>query len=645
MKILQCLLVSSILWLSTENSISQSSFDYTVPVSVTVQESPPKINLHWPLHPGATGYQVQRRNLGSASWVTLTSTLSGTDTLFEDAGISLNTAYEYAVNRFGTPADGVSYLASGIKVPETETRNKMLLLVDDYFADTLSAEIERLTNDLTGDGWKVIRTDISRMNSPASVRAQIQFLYNADPGHCSGLFLLGHIPVPYSGNLYPDGHTDHQGAWPADCYYAEMNGTWTDASVNNTAASRPENHNIPGDGKLDQSLIPTNLELECGRVDFFNLPSFAVSETELMRHYLNRNHQYRRKITTYPKRAIVDDNFGGFAGEAFGSNGWRLSSLLGPASILAADYFGNLDTSAFLWSYGCGGGSYTSCGGVGNTGNFAADTIQTAFTLLFGSYFGDWDAQNNFLRSSLASGALTAAWAGRPHWHFHSMALGDPIGKAAKLTQNNSSASQYVFNYGGKFIHTGLMGDPSLEQDIIAPPSGLQGFHSGINRVDLQWTASADTVLGYHLYKEDSLTGLYVRANGPLITDTFFVDSLIGIYSNRYLLRGLKLETAVTGSYYNLSGGIFDTVWVEVNRIEKWALKENNISVFPNPTKGLIEIKGMSSLKNIPFRVFDITGRVMMEGIAVHSEIQLESLSPGLYFLSAEGFTVKICRQ
>ena len=69
------------------------------------------------------------------------------------------------------------------------------------------------------------------------------------------LFLLGHVPVPYSGNINPDGHPDHQGAWPADGYYADMDGTWTDISVNNTVATGTRNDNVPGDGKFDQSIF------------------------------------------------------------------------------------------------------------------------------------------------------------------------------------------------------------------------------------------------------------------------------------------------------------------------------------------------------------------------------------------------------
>ena len=53
------------------------------------------------------------------------------------------------------------------------------------------------------------------------------------------VFLLGHVPVPYSGQINPDGHSNHVGAWAADVYYGELDGNWTDVTVNNTSASRP----------------------------------------------------------------------------------------------------------------------------------------------------------------------------------------------------------------------------------------------------------------------------------------------------------------------------------------------------------------------------------------------------------------------
>ena len=35
-----------------------------------------------------------------------------------------------------------------------------------------------------------------------------------DPINTKAVYLLGRIPVPYSGFINPDSHPDHEGAWP-----------------------------------------------------------------------------------------------------------------------------------------------------------------------------------------------------------------------------------------------------------------------------------------------------------------------------------------------------------------------------------------------------------------------------------------------
>src|SRR5207253_1848922 len=110
-----------------------------------------------------------------------------------------------------------------------------------------------------------------------------------------------HVPVPYSGKINPDGHSDHVGAWPADVYYGDIDGNWTDTTVDFTQSTRPPSDaadnlrltNRPGDGKFDQDQIPSAVELEVGRVDLANMPgddywgvdAVIPSETELLRRY------------------------------------------------------------------------------------------------------------------------------------------------------------------------------------------------------------------------------------------------------------------------------------------------------------------------------------------------------------------------
>ena len=58
---------------------------------------------------------------------------------------------------------------------------------------------------------------------------------------------------------------------------------------------------------------------------------------------------------------------------------------------------------------------------------------------------------------------------------------------------------------------------------------------------------------------------------------------------------------------------------------------ETNVIIFPNPTTGIINIKGMMSIKEI--EIFDIEGRIVRKEINPSNTISLENTSKGLYFL------------
>ena len=82
------------------------------------------------------------------------------------------------------------------------------------------------------------------------------------------------------------------------------------------------NKNVPGDGKFDQSAIPSAMELQVGRVDFFNMLAFAKNEIELTRQYLQKAHRFKMGEIEVRRRALIDDNFNQqFAAPA--ASGWR----------------------------------------------------------------------------------------------------------------------------------------------------------------------------------------------------------------------------------------------------------------------------------------------------------------------------------
>jgi hypothetical protein len=576
------ILLSASIILSSGNNYSQTCQDASVELCAAVQSSPPRITLNWVVNTGATEYLVYRKLKTGTVWGTAIDTLSGSDIQYVDSTVSVGESYEYKITRTGTNFTGYGYINAGIEIPVTEQRGILILIVDDRFINSLSDELNRLKDDLEGDGWKVKRYNVLPAAPVTDVKALLVADYNLDPENTKAVFLFGHVPVPYSGNINPDGHPDHKGAWPADVYYAEMNGNWTDATVNTTNATDPRNHNVPGDGKFDQSILPSDAELQIGRVDFYNLPAFSSSEEQLLKNYLDKDHAYRNKVFTVVHRGVIDDNFGYFSGEAFAASGWKnLGPLVIPGNVTAADYFTSMTGNSYLWSYGCGGGWYQGASGIGSTSDFANANLQGIFTMLFGSYFGDWDTQDNFLRAPLAQGTiLTNAWSGRPHWQFHHMALGENIGYDVRVSQNNSTL--YFANYGSRFIHIALMGDPTLKNDIVAPVSDVIATSTG-NFCNITWTASSDMVLGYYIYIKNDTMPDYIRVNQSMVTETSYIDSCLlypGVYT--YMVRALLLQTSPSGTYFNLSQGITDTAYntnyLKVHAGATYSIENNEVS-------------------------------------------------------------------
>src|SRR5258708_2810933 len=234
--LIRALLAATVLGLLAQAARAvEATWNYAVQVSAAVQASPAKITLSWPQDTTTTptSYTVYRKAPGATAWGTGTA-LAGTTLSYADTGVAVGTVYEYQVVKNAGTYSGYGYIEAGINVPLVENRGKVVLIVDNTYAVNLAAELTRLQQDLAGDGWTVLRHDVSRTATVPSVKALIKADYTADPANVKSFFLFGHVPVPYSGQLNPDGHPDHVGAWPADVYYGNMNGTWTDSTVNFT---------------------------------------------------------------------------------------------------------------------------------------------------------------------------------------------------------------------------------------------------------------------------------------------------------------------------------------------------------------------------------------------------------------------------
>ena len=546
---------------------SQGARNYTVLLSASVQKSPPQIKLNWSFQAGITGYQVFRKLKSETTWGTPISTLTANDTTYVDNSVQVGTSYEYRIDKNAGSYFAYGFINSGIEIPTTITLKKVILVVDSNLRDSLQSEINQWIKDAELEGWNVTRIDVPRNLKSNDIKDKIVLEYQKDPNSTKSVFILGHVAVPYSGFFKPtppDAHTEHIVAWPADAYYADMDGMWTDDQVDDTTGAQKRNWNRPNDGVWDQTVLGSDnaADIAVGRVDFFDMPAFTKSEATLLKDYLKKLHEY--KIGTYKpqRRALIDDNFGAFSGEAFSASGWgNFSTLIGKENILECtatngmDYLGTMDTASYLWSFGCGAGGYTSCAGVGTTANFAARQPQTVFTMLFGSYFGDWDNKNNVLRAALAHGkVLTNVWSGRPRWLFHHMALGGTIGEATLLTQNNTSSGLYNGMNFMNGVHTALLGDPTLKLHYIIPPNNLVISLQDSLHAKLNWSASTESVLGYNVYKKRKGDISFIKINKSLVNTITFIDSCISSPDTFiYQVRAVKLEATPSGTYFNES--------------------------------------------------------------------------------------------
>ena len=475
-------------------------------------------------------------------------------TLTNSAGVEIATSGPQ-----GTPLDErpkYGFIQSGMKLPAIEARGSFLLVVDDLYAVPLAAEINQLEKDLIADGWKVIRRTAHRNDPVTEVKALIVNAYALHPD-LKMVYLLGHVPVPYSGNIYPDGHSEnHMGAWAADVYYGDVDGVWSDATVSNVSAQFDYNHNLPGDGKFDQSAIPSAVELAVGRVDLYNMPAFGLPDVELTRRYLQKAHLFKTGQRQAARRALVDDNLNqALASPA--ASGWRnFAPMFSAEQVYELDYFATMKNESYLWSYGGGGGTHYSAEGIGQTTDFVTDTLKNIFTMMTGSQFGDWDNMNNFLRAPLASPGwtLTNCWVGNPPFTFHHVAMGDPIGYSLVRSQNATEADYYP---GPQLVHTSLLGDPSLRLHPVKPVTNLSVTEISGGK-HLQWSPPpGETVAGYHVYRADSLHGTFLRLNSSIITVTSFTDWTLQGPGAVYMVRPVKLETSGSGTYWNLGLGEF----------------------------------------------------------------------------------------
>jgi len=128
--------------------------------------------------------------------------------------------------------------------------------------------------------------------------------------------------------------------------------------------------------------------------------------------------------------------------------------------------------------------------------------------------------------------------------------LGENLGYSAWITMRNTCYQSVDSTHNN--ANAALMGDPTLRMHPVAPASNLV-----VAGTSLSWTASAEAVSGYCVYRQDQGSGVYTKIKTTAGNETTYEDIAAISGVNYYMVRALKLETSNSGSYFNLSQGMF----------------------------------------------------------------------------------------
>jgi hypothetical protein len=597
--------------------------------------------------------KVYRRALFSVQgiWTEVASVNAGVSS-WTDNNVSEGQVWEYQVKRTTPAGPAIGYTCAAIRYDKTGYRGRTILLLDSSLQTPLTAEIVRLKKDLTGDGWKVETVIAPRATGWYSgdtvvlVKQRIKAVYDAAPANDkpSHLFILGHVAMPRAGRdaMAPDEHDENKGARGADCYYADMDGVYTDNQTYNPGGLiTPLAINLPNDFKWDQDVIPSRLEMAFGRVDFADLTSLApLTETALLRSYLDRLHQYR-----HVQNGFYMGNRAAFRFGYDNSNDGSYRSLIpiaGPDSVL--QYSGTLPHPQWVKNNGPFM-LYMQNLEVPDINEWRTYGMDALVFSSDQSYYGFGDVAESGLYSriralhALNTRCLVNIWTTTGINIFHQPAVGETFGFSCKQIMDHNATNNILEKPSQQYdtpdwwnrTHFAYFGDPTLRFFQVRPPGSLQWQGNAGNVLQLNWGRSPDNVAGYHLYKSSDELGIYERLTTTPLTDTFAVITS-HTPNTWYMVRAVKQQQTGSGYFLNASQGVFTQVGVVTGINEPLVTP---LQIAPNPTTGKIMITtpGIENVKQVTLHT--LSGKLVWQrGALQGNTIDAGNVPAGVYTLT-----------
>jgi alpha-tubulin suppressor-like RCC1 family protein len=195
-------------------------------------------------------------------------------------------------------------------------------------------------------------------------------------------------------------------------------------------------------------------------------------------------------------------------------------------------------------------------------------------------------------------------------------------------TQNIITCENYLWN-GNTYTASGTYTDTIPN---TAGCDSVMTLNLTINIVDTSVTVSANSLTAnatgatYQWLNCDNNFSLITSETNQTYSPTV---------TGNYAVAITKNNCTDTSSCYNITiSGLSEN------------FKGNNFIIYPNPTNGLFSVQH-TILKNIPYEICDITGKVIMKGTLTgkRTTIDLTNTESGIYFLKTNGQTIQLIKR
>ena len=169
-----------------------------------------------------------------------------------------------------------------------QTTNYIDVIVNNslYTGGQISSSLNTYLSDITAQGYTP-RLVTNAFANPAALRAKLASDYSTYD--IKGAVFVGDMPIQ-NYNIFGPTDPDTTGS-PADLYYEDLNGTWTDAN---------------GDGLLDTHTGNVAPEIYVSHIVTSNLLGVNPGQTEvsLINNYFAKDHAYRQGGLRLPQNGL-----------------------------------------------------------------------------------------------------------------------------------------------------------------------------------------------------------------------------------------------------------------------------------------------------------------------------------------------------